>query len=38
MTRDSGDEEDEFKLFDLAESLLEKLAELKEREWRIMGN
>jgi len=38
ITRDSGDEEDEFKLFDLAESLLEKLAELKEREWRIMGN
>jgi len=38
MTRDSGDEEDEFKLFDLAESLLEKLAELKAREWRIMGN
>ncbi|MEQ9551658.1 MAG: hypothetical protein RIM23_18875 [Coleofasciculus sp. G3-WIS-01] len=38
ITRDSGDEEDEFKLFDLAESLLEKLAELKAREWRIMGN
>jgi len=38
MTRDSGDEEDEFKLFDLAESLLEKLAELKERKWKIMGN
>ena len=38
ITRDSGDEEDEFMLFDLAESLLEKLAEIKEREWKIMGN
>lgn len=33
-----GDEEDEFKLFDLAKSLLEKLSELKQRKWRIMGN